>query len=1314
MSHHLRVALDRVARRYRERRLWTLLSIGWLGLALVALGWWLLLARARIGAGEPARVLAAFGAMALAVLALAGWISWRAARDRRWVARRVEARYPELDAGLLAAVEEMESTPAHEPFGYLQAAVIRGAVSHSQTHDWGRTVPAWSLRASQLAQVAAFSLLTLAMLGLADRLHRTPAPGASGDLATDADFDLAIEPGDAEIERGSPLLVVARFGRDVPADAELVVEGDESGARRSMTRSLQDPTFAGRLDSVSNDLAYRVEFAGRSSPTYRVKVFDFPQVLRADADLAFPDYTGLGPKTVEDIRHVTAVEGTELTLTLRLNKPVAEARLVDKDDRAVELTPVEGSPDVYRARLTMTDPRRFQARLVDADGRQNKYPTEIAVQVTRNRPATVKVTRPSHDVRVSPIEELVLAAQMQDDFGVTRHGLTYNVAGQEPRDIALEGSGKKIDASHLLAFESLGVAPDELVTYHFWAEDVGPDGQPRRSFGDMFFAEVRPFEEIFRQGEQPPEGSAQQEQQQQGQQGAGPQAMQLAEQQKQIINATWSLIRRETGKTTSDQFVEDTTAVRDAQQAAIEKAAQVAEQLQDRASIAHMEDATGHMDSAATKLSGAVDGPTAQPLPAALAAEQAAYQALLKLRDREFQVVRGNRQQRGANGGQQAGSPSQRQLNQLELSNDQNRYEEQRSAPSQSQQGNPEDRETRQVLNRLAELARRQADLNERLKELQAALEAAEDEQAREEIERQLKRLRDQEQEILRDTDELQERMENEANRERMADAREQVEEGREHVRQASEALEQGRVSQALTEGTRASRQLDELREEIRRESSERFSEELTSMRDRARELAETQRDLTERLKGEDDRNAHSLREDQGRQRAEQALEEQGRKLDDLLDRMRSTVEEAQETEPRLANALFDAVRQADEQRVAEALDAAERLAQLGVAEEAARASEQAATGLDTLREGVERAAESVLGDETEALRLARNELDDLSRELDRELPEGERRAPDGEANPDGRPSERGDRQPPPGGGRPRDGQAGEEEGQAAPGDGQPGQRGEGQQAEPGEDPQGQGGQPREDRQGQRQAGQGRSGQGRQGQRPEGEPRPGEGQPGERQAGQAPEGNPRPDEGQPGQEGQQQPGREGQQQPGEGQQPGQGGQQPGQGGQPPGEGGQRPGGPLRGQPQDGQQPQRGGGNRDGAGDLDQLLRGLNQQGGPGGPGGPITGENFREWSDRMRDVEELLDDPELRAEAARIRDRVRVAREDFKRHSKEPDPTQLQSLVAEPLRELRDRVAEEVRRRESPDSLVPIDRDPVPPQYADRVRRYYERLGSGE
>ncbi len=60
----------------------------------------------------------------------------------------------------------------------------------------------------------------------------------------------------------------------------------------------------------------------------------------------------------------------------------------------------------------------------------------------------------------------------------------------------------------MLDFEAMKAVPDQLVSYFFWAEDIGPDGKVRRASSDMFFAEVRPFDQIFRQGEQPPAGSA--------------------------------------------------------------------------------------------------------------------------------------------------------------------------------------------------------------------------------------------------------------------------------------------------------------------------------------------------------------------------------------------------------------------------------------------------------------------------------------------------------------------------------------------------------------------------------------------------------------------------------------------------------------------------------------------------------------------------------------------------------------------------------------------------------------------------------------
>ena len=85
---------------------------------------------------------------------------------------------------------------------------------------------------------------------------------------------------------------------------------------------------------------------------------------------------------------------------------------------------------------------------------------------------------------------------------------------------------------YMIDFEALKVEPDQLLSYFVWAEDFGPDGKLRRTMSDMYFAEVRPFEEIYRQGEQP--SASEQQQQQQGQGSTAQEATQLAELQKQL------------------------------------------------------------------------------------------------------------------------------------------------------------------------------------------------------------------------------------------------------------------------------------------------------------------------------------------------------------------------------------------------------------------------------------------------------------------------------------------------------------------------------------------------------------------------------------------------------------------------------------------------------------------------------------------------------------------------------------------------------------------------------------------------------------
>jgi hypothetical protein len=112
--------------------------------------------------------------------------------------------------------------------------------------------------------------------------------------------------------------------------------------------------------------------------------------------------------------------------------------------------------------------------------------------------------------------------------------------------------------------------------------------------------------------------------------------------------------------------------------------------------------------------------------------------------------------------------------------------------------------------------------------------------------------------------------------------------------------------------------------------------------------------------------------------------------------------------------------------------------------------------------------------------------------------------------------------------------------------------------------------------------------------------------------------------------------------------------------------------------------------------------------------GPFSGEGYRQWSERLSMVEELLGDAELANEAAKVADDARALKLEHSRNNQAPQAATLQARITLPLLELRDRVLEELARKGAENPNVPIDRDPVPPAFRDLVRRYYTELGEGK
>ena len=1304
----LKIRLHRVVRRYQWLGLWRKLAACWAAAALITVGVvWVLHATGR----SSPLALPLVAAIAAGAAAAIGLLHFVKEPDLRWIARKIETRHPELNGILMTAVQQRLEG---KDIGYLQYRVLQEATARSQEQDWRDIVPSARLLGMHGVHLVALLLFGFALAGL--RVAKAPAEGTYW-VGTDG---VSVQPGNTSIEKGDSLVVLARFGGSLPPNVNLVLAEDGAPVRSvPLVKSLADPVFGGSVTEVAKDLTYHIEYRGQRTKDFKVTVFEHPKLVRSDVDLKFPDYTKLVPKHIEDTRRVSAVEGTKLDFALQLNKPVKSARLVPREAKKGAETappiPLTVSPDKAVATLTGFVPQKsltYDLQLVDAEGRANKVAAPFVIDVQPNRPPEIRIASPRGDVRPSALEELTFEGTVFDDFGTPAYGIAYSVAGQEPKVLELGkdgGAKEKRSFGHLLKLEELGAKADDLIAWYAWADDIGPDGKVRRTNGDLYFAEVRPFDEIFRESQNMESGE------QQGG-GQGNQTRKLTELQKQIINATWKL-QREGAK---GKYTDDAKVVLDAQQQALAQAEEAAEEARAPRQQAMWKQATQEMEKAIDKLKDAqkTPGPLAQALPA----EQAAYQALLKMSARETQVTRRGRQ-KGGGGGNQA---NQRQLDQLDLQQSENRYETQRQARAPQ---NQERREQLAVMNRLQELARRQNDINERMKELQTALQEAKTEQQREDIKRRLKRLEEEQRQMLADADEVRQRMDRAENQSSMSQQRQQLDQTREDIQKAADAAADGSVSQALASGTRAQRQLQDMRDELRKQNSSQFADDLREMRNEARELSRQQEEMGQKLdqlaNGNGQPQRKTLSDSDDRKEILDKLAEQKDRMNKLVERATQVSEQAENTEPLLSRQLYDSIRKVaqddanavkqtrDElmnggrmtrdlydrlQKASEsdaggkAIDLTRDMLREGYLPQARQAGQRVRGEVEELKRGVERAAESVLGDDAEQLRLARSELDSLTDQLQREIAQAG-------AESKGPPRQDGQ-------------QPGDRDGRQAANERQPGQPG--QPGEPGE----------ENEQRAKQPG------GKQGQQP------GEG--GDRSQQVANNDQQRGQRGQQGQQGEQ------------GQQGQQGGESQSQDGQAGGGGAQ--GGDNRmanngrdGQPNTAEDRQRrvaesldaqrrrrimdrgqmplgqDRGARDGARGfgVDDLLNGgyeTNRIGDGSRMGGawnwaPLTGEDFARWNERLRDVEEIIENPELRNTVAEAREQARLLRRDFRQDLKKPDWTVVQLQILKPLLEVRSRVAEELARRDSKDSLAPIDRDPVPNRYAESVRRYYEELG---
>lgn len=514
-------------------------------------------------------------------------------------------------------------------------------------------------------------------------------------------YAITVKPGNATVRRNSDQLITARVTGMQPGHAQLFAHYQSAAGWEPVAmQSVSDASGGGAYQFVFAGLPENVEYyvaAGPlTSPHYKVRVIDLPSVKEIRVTYHYPKWTGMRPVTEEHVGDLRAIEGTDATVELQMDKPLKDGQLLLDDGKALTLT--GGAGNRYQASIHMEKDGAYHVAATD-EGQPVRLSEDYFVATDKAMPPEIAIQRPGGDYRASPIEEVTVGVKAADQFGLNDVHLHYSVNGGPDKDVSLlkAPAAKDADGSYTLPLEDFKLVPGDLVSLYATAKDGHSEART-----DISFIQVDPFEREFSQSQQAGGGGG-------GGGGGANNQTEISKREKELIAATWKQ-QNDKAATPKDQAAQG-QFLGDAQQKLRDQVMALSLRMRSRDISSANEEFTDFdkdMQDAAKAMAPSADKLRTTQWKDAIPLEQKALQALLRAEAtfRRIQVAFG---QRGGGGGGGGGSTGRdlASLFDLELDTEKNQYETAQTASPAEQH----EKDVADALEKLDALARREEDL---------------------------------------------------------------------------------------------------------------------------------------------------------------------------------------------------------------------------------------------------------------------------------------------------------------------------------------------------------------------------------------------------------------------------------------------------------------------------------------------------------------------------------------------------------------------------------------------------------------------------
>jgi hypothetical protein len=246
------------------------------------------------------------------------------------------------------------------------------------------------------------------------------------------------------------------------------------------------------LFALSKTSFYRIVTPSLASRWFRIDAYQPPKIVSATFDVVPPSYTRLPSRSLEGLQDFSVPEGSALRLTLAVDPGTQASWNPGQEQIAFR----ESSPNVLKTHISVEQSFPFTISLRSWEGLTMET-VRHSVTALPDYPPLVEVFQPESDVMIHPGDRLTVVARASDDYGLRSIDLHYSVAGGARQRVNLQSTPANavpsVEGLSSHTFDTAELSGEGgSLISYYFTASDNREPAAQESRSEIYFIEIRP------------------------------------------------------------------------------------------------------------------------------------------------------------------------------------------------------------------------------------------------------------------------------------------------------------------------------------------------------------------------------------------------------------------------------------------------------------------------------------------------------------------------------------------------------------------------------------------------------------------------------------------------------------------------------------------------------------------------------------------------------------------------------------------------------------------------------------------------------